>query len=366
MIHPLSRTGLFFFTLMLAPMTSAYGAVGAFTQMSGEVRILRGENYLAAETGVEIESQDIIETDKDASAQLDMEDGSIMRLGPETRLALSEYRLDSNKSVLSAGIDLLSGWLRFAVAKLKPSGNYAINTPLLTIGIRGTEGTIEAQNDQGGLHLHEGEVEVAGAGKDGQAGLPVRVRSGEYVQRHQGQGFRKFTQPPPEFLRRLPSSVQQKLARHALDPKRRGISPRVIRGITKEDAQRMLQRHPQMNERMQQRFRQVITSPRPIGGAVHERPVLALPKHGGSGENNRGNAKPRPRNRGQVQHPPGERQHRPSHKNKKSPNDATASAGSEKPPVADGGVESTGQDHPQSNMLPNHLRRTQGNPFMSR
>jgi len=330
----LSRTGLFLFVLLLAPLTFADGTVGAFTQTSGEVRILRGENYLAAEPGVEVEGQDIIETDKDASAQLDMEDGSIMKLGPETRLALSEYKLDSNKSVLSAGIDLLSGWLRFAVSKLKPSGNYAINTPLLTIGIRGTEGTIDAQDEQGGLQLHEGEVEVAGAGKDGQAGLPMRVRSGEYVQRLQGQGFRKFTQPPPEFLRRLPPGVQQKLAHHALDPKRRGISPRVIRGVTRGDAQRLLQRHPQMNERMQQRLRQVVTPPRPIGGTVHERPVLALPRHGGTNGSERRTAEPHAGGQGSSRHAPGERQHgrhSPARKNQKPPDDAAARSGNETP-----------------------------------
>jgi hypothetical protein len=369
MIHCLSRTGLFLFALVLAPITFADETVGAFTQTSGEVRILRGENYLAAEPGVEVESQDIIETDKDAGAQLDLEDGSIMKLGPETRLALSEYKLDSNKSVLSAGIDLLSGWLRFAVSKLKPSGNYAINTPLLTIGIRGTEGTIEAQDEQGGLQLHEGEVEVAGVGKEKQALSSVRVRSGEYIQRQRGQDFLRLHEPPAEFARRLPPGVQQKLARHALDPRQRGISPRVIRGVTKEDAQRMLQRHPQMNQRLQQRFNQVI-SPRPqIGGNVHERPVLVPPRHGGPGENNRGNATPRAGNQGPAQHAPGQRQprqHQPQHKNKKSPNEAAASRGTEKSPAADGGAEGAGQNQPQGNMPTNRPRRTPGNPSMSR
>ena len=311
MIHPLSRTGLFLLTLMLAPATFADGAVGAFTQTSGEVRILRGENYLSAETGVEVESQDIIETDKDGSAQLDMEDGSIMRLGPETRLALSEYQLDSNKSVLSAGIDLLSGWLRFAVSKLKPTGSYAINTPLLTIGIRGTEGTIEAQNEQGGLQLHEGEVDVAGVGEEKQALPPVRVRRGEYIQRQRGQDFRKLQQPTPEFLRRLPPGVQMKLARRALDPRQRGVSPRVIRGVTREDAQRMLQRHPQMNQRLQQRFNQVISPRLPTGGTVHERPVLVPPKRGGTHNTERSNAGPGLDRAKPHQNPPGEKRRKP-------------------------------------------------------
>ena len=50
--------------------------VGVFTQTRGEVRLLRGENYLETEPGAEVESQDIIEADADSSAQIDMDDGS--------------------------------------------------------------------------------------------------------------------------------------------------------------------------------------------------------------------------------------------------------------------------------------------------
>lgn len=70
--------------LLAAPAQAAI--VGVFAQVQGEVQLLRGENYLAAENGVELEPQDIVETGAQASTQLDMEDGSVFRLGPGTRL----------------------------------------------------------------------------------------------------------------------------------------------------------------------------------------------------------------------------------------------------------------------------------------
>jgi hypothetical protein len=247
------RVVVFAALLLTAPAQAAI--VGVFTRVQGEVQLLRGENYLAAENGVEIEPQDIIETGAHSTTQLDMEDGSVFRLGPGTRLVVSEYQLDRNKNVLVAGLDLLNGWMRFAVSKLRPEGNYSMRTPVLTIGVRGTEGVIEAENEQGGLHLHEGMVEVGSAGPDLPATTPVRVTSGEYIQRQRGQAFQRFTQPPPEFVRRLPPGVQHKLVRQAQTLKTRGLSPRVIRAVTREDAQRYLKNHPHLPERLQQRFR---------------------------------------------------------------------------------------------------------------
>jgi len=237
-------------------VTAHAESIGVFSAITGEVQVLRGESYLAAARGVEVQSNDIVESGKGASAQLDMEDGSVLKLGPETRLALSDYKLDANKNVVSATLDVLSGWLRFAVAKLKPEGRYNFNTPVLTIGVRGTEGTIEAENEQGGLHLEEGAVDVTPFGADMPSLPPVRVVSGEFIQRARGQQLAKLPQPPAQFKNRLPPVVQQKLQRRALELKERGVPPKVIRNITREDAKRIIERHPHLKEKLRERFQQ--------------------------------------------------------------------------------------------------------------
>lgn len=244
---------------LLFPLAAPAGVVGVFTDVDGEVHLLRGENYLAAASGVEVEQQDVVETASGATAQLDMEDGSVFKLGPDTRLVLSDYQLDNERNVVSAGLDVLSGWVRFAVAKLRGSGSYAFHTPVMTVGVRGTEGVIEADNDSGGLHLEDGEVEIAGAGTDARGFAAERVTAGQFVQRQRGQRFQRLDRPPPEFARRLPPAVQHKLQRRALELRQRGVPPRVIRKMTREDAQRFLQRHPNANERVRERFR-------PLGG----------------------------------------------------------------------------------------------------
>ena len=235
--------------------TANADSVGVFTVTRGEVQLLRGQNYLAASPGVEVQSDDIMETGKAASAQIDMEDGSVLKLGPETRVALSDYSLDANKNVVSATLDVLSGWLRFAVAKLKPQGKYSFNTPVLTVGVRGTEGTIEANDEQGGLHLEEGAVDVTPAGPEIAGLQPVRVISGEFIQRLRGQQLAKLPQPPAAFKKRLPPGVQEKLSRRVQTLKERGVQPKVIRRVTREDAKRLIERHPNMQQKLRERFK---------------------------------------------------------------------------------------------------------------
>jgi hypothetical protein len=245
-------TALFAAFLALSAIAVRAEPIGVIAELSGEVRLLRDRNYLEAAEGVEVEAADIVETETNAAVQVDMEDGSVFRLGPNTRLAFTDYRLDRDKGVISAGLDLLTGWLRFAVAKLRRADTgYHINAPVLTLGIRGTEGVIEAANEQGGLQMHEGVVEVSHA-ETGAA--PERVSAGEFIERMHGRPFRRHAQPPPAFAQRMPPVVQRKLARRAQLLRARGVPPRVIRAVTRQDAQRFLRNHPHAREQLRQRF----------------------------------------------------------------------------------------------------------------
>lgn len=254
-MKPQIAAALFFlFASATVPNAARANGVGVFTAVDGEVNILREAQFLVAESGVEVERADIIETGADASAQLDMEDGSILRLGSATRLLVSEYRLDDEKNVVAAGLDLLAGWLRFAVVKLKPNTDYAFQTSTLTIGVRGTEGVIEAANEQSGLHLIEGVVEVGAFGEAAREIAPLRVVGGEYIERPHGKRFTRMRQPPRAFRQRMPRAFERKLVRRAAELKRRGVPPKRIRRLAPDDARKLMQRHPHMHERWRERF----------------------------------------------------------------------------------------------------------------
>jgi len=237
--------------LLLTPMVAAAG-IGVFTDVQGDTHIQRGEAYLAAAPGVDVEEDDIIETGNNAGAQLEMNDGSLLRLGAASRLLLADYKFDNGGNVVSAGLEVLSGWLRFAVTKLRSNENrYAISTPTMTIGIRGTEGVIEAGNARGGLLLEEGEVTVRAA----EAGS-IPVRAGEYIERAPGQPFARPGAAPSAFRARLPATLQPRMARRAHLLRQRGVPPQQIRHILREDRERYLRQHPHLRQKFEQRFRE--------------------------------------------------------------------------------------------------------------
>lgn len=230
----------------------AFASIGILTDVTGDTRIQRSDNYFAAAPGVEVLEDDILETGVNASAQIEMNDGSLLKLGSGTRLLLADYKFDKDGNVIKAGLDALSGWLRFAVAKLhRLEGRYDINTPTMTIGIRGTEGIIEVAKSRDGLFLETGEVAVHAA----DAGS-APVRAGEFIEHMPGRPFARSARPSAQFRTHMPNVMQARLARRAHLLKQRGLPPRQIRRVLREDLKRYIDQHPHLRHKFEQRLRE--------------------------------------------------------------------------------------------------------------
>ena len=218
--------------------------------------MIRDNSYYAIVNGVELRVKDIVITGKEASLQLDMVDGSILRLGADSRIVLSEYKVDSKKQIVGALINVLSGWLRFAVAKLQNNASYNFNTPVMMVGVRGTEGIVEAKsNDNSGLYLQEGLVQVQHSQGSEDKLKGVSVGAGQYITRQRGNPFKHAFRPPNSFKRRIPGYFRPRMARLAHRLKVAHVRPRLLRRMRAEDAQRFMRRHPHMQHRFQKRFK---------------------------------------------------------------------------------------------------------------
>lgn len=228
----------------------AFAGVGVFTETTGEVRIQRADAWLVAAPGVDVEADDIVETGANAETQMDMKDGSVFRLGANSRMLLSEYNLDRDNSVISAGVEMLNGWLRFAVARLRSTErHFNIQTPTMTVGIRGTEGVLETGNERNGLLMEEGHVEVEAPGtKRG------TVRAGQFIEHRPGVKRFRPSPPPKAFRERLPRSLQARAERRAHLLKQRNVAPRHLRALTNEDRERFQREHPHRQKLMEKRF----------------------------------------------------------------------------------------------------------------
>lgn len=107
------------------------------------MKIVSGTSSRLAENALPLEVGDIIHTEANAWALLHMSDGALITVRPETEFRLDAYRYDAkdapgeNKSILS----LVRGSLRVITGLIGQSNRagYAVNTPIATIGIRGTD-----------------------------------------------------------------------------------------------------------------------------------------------------------------------------------------------------------------------------------
>lgn len=166
---------------------------GKVDATDGSVRILdRERKPRAPKVNDPIYEGESIVTGADGEVQVQMEDGGLIAVRPNTRMRIVQFRAEGEDSdrliigLLEGSLRSVTGW----IAKLK-GNRYQVHTPTATIGVRGTDhepfhipegsalgepGTYDKVN-QGGTYLQtkQGRVEVA-PGKAAFAGLKLAER----------------------------------------------------------------------------------------------------------------------------------------------------------------------------------------------
>lgn len=162
------RARLCFLTLVLsflyAPVFAAPAARVEFTHGNVTVQAADGRSRALAR-GATIEAGDTISTN-DGRAQLRFTDDGFVSLYSQTLFRVDEYRWDgvtngNERSLLT----LLKGGLRTVTGKLARVNKkaYMMTTAVATIGVRGTEYTMQLNGGLAGS-VAEGEIEVCNAG----------------------------------------------------------------------------------------------------------------------------------------------------------------------------------------------------------
>src|SRR4249920_3649761 len=111
--------------------------------------------------GAQIEQGDTVNTNG-GRAQLRFTDGAYVSLQPESQFRIDQYRYDGKQDGNEKGFfSLLKGGLRTITGLVGRTNkaNYQVQTSVATIGIRGTEYTIEYGHSVIGT-VGEGQIEV--------------------------------------------------------------------------------------------------------------------------------------------------------------------------------------------------------------
>jgi hypothetical protein len=101
----------------------------------------------SAKAGDSIYLGDIVSTGNDGRVGITFTDGTAFDLSPNARMVMNEFIYDPNSRSNSSLLSLTKGTFTFVAGKIAKSGDMKVNTPVATMGIRGTTPRVEIGDD---------------------------------------------------------------------------------------------------------------------------------------------------------------------------------------------------------------------------
>jgi VCBS repeat-containing protein len=193
-------------------------AIGRVATVSGNASVVRNGVTITLNVGDAVLKGDVVQTGAGGALGLIFNDGSTFTLSANARMVLNEFVYDPNGGGNASLVNLVQGSLSFVAGQVAKTGDMKIGTPVATMGIRGTMGTIvESFDGQVTFSIHEegdGNVHV-GEVRDAAGNLLFRVTSngGQWTVRPVGplQVIAEETGKTPEQLQQELQIVQQLL-----------------------------------------------------------------------------------------------------------------------------------------------------------
>lgn len=128
------------------PTPSGAEAVGRVVKIDGDATIVRNGVAVTLHVGDAILKGDVLRTGS-GTLGVTFNDGSTVNLTPNARLVVNEFVYDAHSSNNSEILHLVQGSLTFISGHVAHQGHMQINTPVATLGIRGTVGGVTEAND---------------------------------------------------------------------------------------------------------------------------------------------------------------------------------------------------------------------------
>ena len=112
--------------------------IGRVEMVSGTATVVRNGVATHLNVGDLVFKNDVVETGTDSAAGIGFVDGTAFRLSAHARMVLNEFVYDPNGSSNSALLTLVQGSIGFIAGKVAKTGDMKVDTPVATLGIRGT------------------------------------------------------------------------------------------------------------------------------------------------------------------------------------------------------------------------------------
>ena len=162
------------FATLYAPFAQASNEPvfsATLVEFEGDVTLMKPDEdlWLPVDTDIPLEQGDRLRTGADGSAEILLDDGSVVRMEENTDLTLEELVAGHGESRLQSRVALFFGRLLFNIRSLvSRDSRFEVKTPTLVAAVRGTEFVVDTgAGEEGDVGVFEGTVAVQGLDLEG-------------------------------------------------------------------------------------------------------------------------------------------------------------------------------------------------------
>lgn len=131
----------------IGKVVTAAGSVSIEHVSAVVVQASIGGQSGSAKVGDAVYLGDVVSTGSDGRVGITFTDGTAFDLSPNARMVMNEFIYDPNSSSNSSLLSLTKGTFTFVAGKVAKTGDMKVNTPVATMGIRGTTPRVEIADD---------------------------------------------------------------------------------------------------------------------------------------------------------------------------------------------------------------------------
>jgi len=142
------------------PYSVSIQRAAQLTMQFGDVKVNQGGTEMKASRGLVLLQGAQIQTSAGAKVEIQLDEGSVVRVGPNTKFSLSAYAYSAGSR--NTNVDLQNGSMSMRVTKLTGGSQFKVSTVTAVAGVRGTYFYInyDEKSKEVGVAVYSGEVEV--------------------------------------------------------------------------------------------------------------------------------------------------------------------------------------------------------------
>jgi hypothetical protein len=126
-----------------AGTVSVAKVIGHVSKLAGTATAIRNGVSIILHQGDNVEKGDVVQSGSDSTLGITFIDGTVFGLSSNARMVLNEMVYDPNGSNNSSLLSLVAGTISFVAGETAKHGDMKIDTPVATMGIRGTAVLVE-------------------------------------------------------------------------------------------------------------------------------------------------------------------------------------------------------------------------------